>query len=95
MAYPTEFKTLGDHIRKRRLDLGLLQKDVAKMLGANGASIMYWETKRTAPSIELMPKIIDFLGYMPFESIPDMSLGEKIITCRRIKYAVVHISRAY
>jgi len=26
-AYPNELKTLGDHLRKRRLDLGLFQKD--------------------------------------------------------------------
>lgn len=32
-AYPAESKTLGDHLRKKRLDLGLFQKDVARILG--------------------------------------------------------------
>jgi hypothetical protein len=31
-AYPQTLKTLGDHLRKRRLDLQLFQKDVAQML---------------------------------------------------------------
>ena len=34
-AYPRELKTLGDHLRKRRLDLGLLQPDVALELRVN------------------------------------------------------------
>lgn len=84
-AYPTELKSIGDHIRKRRLDLGLFQKDVAKILGANMASILNWEKNRTDPVIDYIPRIIEFLGYVPFESISDMSLGEKIITCRKIK----------
>ena len=32
IGYPQILKTLGDHIRKKRLDLGLLQRDVAKMI---------------------------------------------------------------
>lgn len=84
-AYPTELKTLGDHIRKKRLDLGLFQKDVAKTLGTNMASILNWEKNRTYPIIDYIPRIIEFLGYVPFDSISDMSLGEKIITCRKIK----------
>src|ERR1041384_3283093 len=31
-AYPRELRTLGDRLRKRRLDLGLRQKDVAGLL---------------------------------------------------------------
>ena len=84
-AYPTELKTIGDHVRKRRLDLGLLQKDVAKIIGTHALSIMNWETKRTLPSIEYIPKIIEFLGYLPYQSMSEMSLGEKIVTCRKIK----------
>lgn len=49
------------------------------------ASVMNWEKNRNTPNIEFTSKIIEFLGYVPFESISDMSLGEKIVTCRRIK----------
>ena len=39
MAYPKALKTLGDHIRKRRLDLGLVQKHVAEQLEVDTASM--------------------------------------------------------
>lgn len=29
LGYPRELRTIGDHLRKRRLDLGLLQREVA------------------------------------------------------------------
>ena len=84
-AYPHELKTLGDHLRKKRLDLELLQEDVAKILGTNKASIVNWETNLRSPHIGYVSRIIDFIGYVPFESISDMSLDEKITTCRKIK----------
>lgn len=72
-------------MRKRRLDLGLLQKDVAKILEVSEASVFYWETHRTSPSIEFIPRIIDFIGCTPYASISEMSLGEKIRTSRKIR----------
>jgi len=33
--YPKSLKTLGDHFKKKRLDLKLLQKDVAKKIGVD------------------------------------------------------------
>lgn len=41
-AYPQQIKTLGDKLRARRLDLGLLQKDVARMLGVTEDSVINW-----------------------------------------------------
>ena len=32
-GYPPELNTLGDHVRAARLDRGLFQKDVAKLVG--------------------------------------------------------------
>lgn len=59
-------KTIGEHIRKRRLDLGLLQIEVAKIIGVTESTIWNWE-HGTEPEIRYMPKIIEFLGYVPFE----------------------------
>lgn len=58
-------KTIGDNIRNRRLELGLLQKQVGEMLGIPEESVCRWETNRNSPDIKHMPKIIDFLGYCP------------------------------
>ena len=37
--YPAEIQTLGDHIRKHQLDLGLLQKQVAVQLGTDNTRV--------------------------------------------------------
>ncbi len=61
-AYPKEVKTLGDAIRKRRLDLGLRQKDVAKIIGCDEASILNWEKGHTSPSSNIVSDIRRFFG---------------------------------
>lgn len=82
-AYPKVLYTLGDHIRKKRLDLKLQQKEVAQLIGVDEVSIYNWEKNRTSPHIQHIPKIIKFLGYMPFDKQPK-TLGEKIIFYRHL-----------
>lgn len=65
-AYPKELRTLGNHLRKRRLDLGLLQRDAAAQLGADEGSVYNWEVNRTVPALRFIPRIVEFLGYLPF-----------------------------
>ena len=75
-AYPAKLETVGDHLRKRRLDLGLWQKQVAEQIGVTTCTITNWELNRTEPEIRYYPPIIDFLSYVPFEvgeSFPDMN----------------------
>ena len=62
-AYPKILKTLGDHIRKKRLDLGLLQKEVAERIGVGKTTIYNWEKNRTTPASRFRRRIIQFLGY--------------------------------
>jgi transcriptional regulator with XRE-family HTH domain len=76
-------ETLGDHLRKKRLGLKLLQRDIAQKLGVDKTSVHNWERNLTKPSITLIPKILNFLKYNPFET-PTGSLGEKIKAYRRI-----------
>jgi len=66
-AYPKELKTIRDHIRKKRLDLNLYQKDVAKILGVSECSVWNWEKGTSNPSVKLKLRIIAFLGYVPFD----------------------------
>src|SRR6266511_2668936 len=46
-AYPGSVRTLGDHLCRRRLDLGLLQREVAERLGADECTVTNWELNRT------------------------------------------------
>jgi transcriptional regulator with XRE-family HTH domain len=80
-AYPKEIKTLGDHLRKKRLDLGLLQEQVAAQIGVDEATIWNWENNITATAIRLIPRITHFLTYDPFPVAE--SLAEKLKTARR------------
>ena len=61
-----EPQTIGEHIRKRRLELKLLQKDVATILNVSEFTISIWETGRGKPYIRQFPKITEFLGYDPY-----------------------------
>ncbi len=62
-GYPVNPTTLGDHIRKRRLDLGVTQRKVAAQIGSNVTSVRNWECNATTPALWFMPGIIRFLGY--------------------------------
>jgi DNA-binding XRE family transcriptional regulator len=59
--YPRELRTLGNHLRKRRLDLGLLQREVAEQLGVDETTIYNWESGRHAPSAQFSARIRVFL----------------------------------
>jgi transcriptional regulator with XRE-family HTH domain len=54
--------TIGDHLKKRRLDLGLSRRQVAGRLGVDQASVGNWENGRATPQARYLPKITAFLG---------------------------------
>jgi transcriptional regulator with XRE-family HTH domain len=66
-GYPSQPKTVGEHIKKRRLDLGLKQTEVAARLGMHFTSLQLWERGIGDPGVKPLPEIIRFLGYVPFE----------------------------
>ncbi len=55
------------------MDLGMLQREVAAKIGVTESSVYNWE-QGTEPELVHIPKIIEFLGYVPFEC-PDDLLG--------------------
>jgi len=60
-------QTVGEHLKRKRLQLGLLQKDVARIIKVSEDSVTYWENARSEPQIRYFPNIIKFLGYSPFQ----------------------------
>ena len=75
-----EPQTLGEHVRKRRLELRLTQKQAAERLGVNPWTVLNWEKDHTEPPIESMPTIIRFLDYDPFpvaKNIPERLLATR------------------
>ena len=78
-----EPQTLGEHIRKRRLQLGLTQKAAGELLGINSWTVLNWEKGKTEPPVEAMPGIKGFLGYNPFPK--PKSLSDRLLAVRRFK----------
>jgi transcriptional regulator with XRE-family HTH domain len=62
---PKEPKTLGEHLRKRRLERHLLQTQLARLFGVDRVSVQNWESGIYEPNQGMVPKIIEFLGYDP------------------------------
>ena len=63
-GYPVAPRTLGEHVRKRRFDLGLLQAQVAERIGVTASTVWNWEHGRS-PDPKHHFTIIQFLGYTP------------------------------
>ena len=65
---PMELRTIGDHLRRRRLSLKLKQEQLAERLRVTPCSVYGWENNHSEPSIGYIPAIIQFLGYNPLPS---------------------------
>ena len=76
--------TLGDKLRNRRIELGLTQSQVAKILETDTQYVYAWENNHNKPIVSKYPKIIKFLGYFPFE-IDTKTLGGKIWFFKYVK----------
>lgn len=79
---PLSLTTVGDHIKLKRLELGLLQKELAVIIGASSGAISRWEQNLTEDiPVKFIPNVTLFLTYCPIESFSN--LGEKIFLYRK------------
>ncbi|WP_346345161.1 helix-turn-helix transcriptional regulator [Mucilaginibacter sp. dw_454] len=62
---PADPQTLGDHLRKKRIESGMLQREVAMVIGVSEDTVTSWENNRANPQGRHHPKIFAFLGYLP------------------------------
>ncbi len=75
-ACPRPPRTLGQHLKRRRISLGLGQKAVAERLGLDECTVGNGEKDRTYPAVRFLPRIIDYLGYTPFPE--PKTMGERL-----------------
>ena len=80
--YDFEPKTLGEHIRRRRLVLSITQDEAALRLGVNVWTVHNWETVETKPEIRFIPALTAFLGYDP-EPADTVTLAGRLVSQRR------------
>ena len=76
-----EPQTLGQHIMRRRLVLGLTQKQLGAKLGVTNDTVRNWERGRAQPLVTQMRGILEFLGHDP--SPRPQSLPERLCALRR------------
>jgi transcriptional regulator with XRE-family HTH domain len=75
-------QTLGEHLRNRRLQLGLRQQDVAENLGTLREVYDRWERDIRNPVISEWPAILAFMGYYPF---PENRPADLVLRARRVQ----------
>jgi transcriptional regulator with XRE-family HTH domain len=77
-------QTIGNHIRNRRLELGLEQLEVGNLIGVSHNVIGIWERGEQFPNSGHRPKIVQFLGFVPWFIDTEM-LGGKLEHARLMK----------
>lgn len=79
--YPENPRTLGEHLRKRRLNLYQTQEQVSMRFRISVTAYNYWEADRIAPKVNKWPEVVRFLGYDP--SPPPTNFREAVKALRR------------
>ncbi len=79
--YSDQPQTLGERLKKRRRELGLFQRQVAKQMGISVETLINWEKDRTVPAPAQFKPVIAFLGYDPSPS--PSTLAERVQAQRR------------
>ncbi len=77
-AFPKRLATLGDHPRKRRLELNLTQSEAAAAMGVDEMTVVGWELNQHQPLARYIPEVIKFLGYVPEDLFPNDTTVQKI-----------------
>jgi transcriptional regulator with XRE-family HTH domain len=70
-------------IRKRRLDLGLFQREAARKIGCDTMSVVNWEKGRTTPRVNHMAAIVAFLGFNPIGA--GSTIAERLVNFRKAR----------
>jgi transcriptional regulator with XRE-family HTH domain len=54
---------LGERIKKWRLEQGLFQRDLAKMVGVDAMTIVNWEKGKTIPLPTKLKNLIEIMSF--------------------------------
>ena len=80
-GYPDNPTTLGEHLKKKRKELGLTRREAGIRMGASARTVFEIEYgRRSMPSMPIYSKVIAFIGYYPY---PITTIGERLLMLRR------------
>lgn len=63
--YSEDPKTLGEHLKKRRRELRLIQREAGERMGVSAETVAHWEKDKTEPVPSQFRSAVEFLGYDP------------------------------
>jgi DNA-binding XRE family transcriptional regulator len=69
--YSQNPQSLGEHLKKRRRQLGLLQREAAERMGIQRDTYVNWEKDKTGPVASQFRPVVAFLGYDPHTRGPN------------------------
>jgi transcriptional regulator with XRE-family HTH domain len=81
MDYSQNPQTMGEHLKKRRRELGLLQREAAERMGIQRDTYVNWEKDKTKPVASQFRPVVAFLGYDPTPA--PKTLSERLKAKRR------------
>lgn len=59
--YPKNPQTLGERIRKARMDKGLMIKELAEIIGVTEETVINWEIRGSKPRGESFERVREFI----------------------------------
>lgn len=90
--YLEDPQTLGEHLKKRRRQLGLLQRETAEKLGVSTDTVVNWEKGKTEPVAAQFRPVVAFLGYDPTPEA--QTLADRVETKqRRLGASLAQVAR--
>lgn len=75
-------QTLGQHLKKRRRELRLFQREAAQRMGIDVFTYLNWEKDKTVPVAARFRPVVEFLGYNP--SPEPQTLAARVEAKRRV-----------
>jgi transcriptional regulator with XRE-family HTH domain len=65
MHVPATPQTVGDFVRKKRVEAGLSQSQVAARIGVSVSMVKRWEQNENQPVGRFLEQAVMFLGFNP------------------------------
>jgi transcriptional regulator with XRE-family HTH domain len=87
-------QTLGEHLKKRRRELGLLQRETAERLGVSTDTVVNWEKDKTKPVAAQFRPVVAFLGYDPTRE-PQTLVERVAAKQRRLGVSLAQVARYF
>lgn len=82
--------TTGEKIRKLRIEAGLLQRELAEIVGVNVTTVNSWETDKRIPLPSTIKKLNDYFGVDIADDgkpkVDESQLAHRSARCRACDY---------